>query len=198
MNTWGEIKQATLNKLFLEEEEAQQQGYLAKFQQLANEGLNMIANGVKPKIATHNVKVVVKEEGIDKADDEYYIGDAIEMPEDFLSFADIINYSGDEQDPEIVFITDNTIALKKVGTYSIFYNAAYEDITDKHIIENEKINIPKSVLNCLPSYIASQVLSQDDIQRSTVLKNEFELLLARLDTNVMYEANHFKSSGGWY
>jgi hypothetical protein len=198
MNTWGEIKQATLNKLFLEEEEAQQQGYLAKFQYLANEGLNMIANGVKPKIATHTVKVVVREEGKDKADDEYYVGDVIEMPEDFLSFADIINYSGDEQDPEIVFITDNTIALKKVGTYSNFYNAAYEDITDKHIIENEKINIPKSVLNCLPSYIASQVLSQDDIQRSTVLKNEFELLLARLDTNVMYEANHFKSSGGWY
>ena len=198
MNTWGEIKQATLNKLFLAEEEAQQQGYLAKFQQLANEGLNMIANGVKPKIAKYNVKVVVREEGKDKSDDEYYIGDVIEMPEDFLSFADIINYSGNEPDPEIVFITDNTITFKKVGTYSIFYNAVYEDITDKHTIENEKINIPKSVLNCLPSYIASQVLSQDDIQRSTVLKNEFELMLARLDTNVMYEANHFKSSGGWY
>lgn len=206
MNTWGEIKQATLNKLFLEEEESQQQGYLDKFQYLANEGLILIANGVKPKIATHTVKVVVREEGKDKADGEYYVGDVIEMPEDFLSFADIINYSGDEQDPEIVFITDNMIALKRVGTYSIFYNAAYDEITDEYVTpigegdnkRYKKINIPKSVLNCLPSYIASQVLSQDDIQRSTILKNEFELMLARLDTNVMYEANHFKSSGGWY
>lgn len=248
MKTWGEIKQAILNKIFLEEEEARQQGYLAKFQQLANEGLVLIANGVKPRVVGYNIRVFDKivygsnfnydaerhtisylpaklEDGeleyitpdkntIYYEDDEnkytitngvflldkaaYYIEDVIVMPDDFLSFADMVNYYEGQSDPEIVYLSDTTIQLKNTGRYVIYYNALWEDISEEDIINNSKLNIQQSVLNCLPSYVASQVLSQDDIQRSTVLKNEFELMLARLDTNVMYEANHFKSSGGWY
>ena len=251
MNTWGEIKIATLNKLFLEEDEAKSQGYFAKFEYLANEGLNIIANGVKPKIVGYNIRVFdkivygvdfdydsernvinytpaklsdVEREQItpDKTtlyyvDDNtkytitngvflldkaaYYINDVITMPEDFLSFADMVNYHEDEADPNITYLSDTTISVDKTGRYVIYYNALWEKISNEYTEkqnQNKKINIPASILNTLPSYIASQVLSQDDIQRSTVLKNEFELMLARLDTNVMYESNHFKSSGGWY
>lgn len=251
MNTWGEIAQATLNKLFLEEDEAKSQGYFSKFQYLANEGLNIIANGVKPKIVGYNIRVFDKvvygsnfnydverntisylpaklENGeleyitpdkntIYYEDDEhkytitngvflldkaaYYIEDVIVMPEDFLSFADMVNYYEGQSDPEIVYLSDTTIQLHNTGRYVIYYNALWDEITTEYTNnkgKDMKINIPSSVLNTLPSYIASQVLSQDDIQRSTVLKNEFELMLARLDTNVMYESNHFKSSGGWY
>ena len=56
MNKWSEIKQATLHKLFLSEAEARQQEYLEKFEYLANECLNFIANGVKPKIKYFTVK----------------------------------------------------------------------------------------------------------------------------------------------
>jgi hypothetical protein len=198
MKTWGEIKQAILNKIFLEEDEARQQGYLAKFQQLANEGLNIIANSVRPKISTFVVTVVEKEEGKEKADSEYYVGELIEMPEDFLSFSDHINYKDGYEDPEIVYITDTAIALPEAGVYIIHYNGLWDRIDATDASGDVKINIPANILNCIPSYVASQVLSQDDIQRSTVLKNEFELMLARLDTNVFYESNHFKSSGGWY
>ena len=60
------------------------------------------------------------------------------------------------------------------------------------------INIDVSVLNLLPTYIASQVLAQDDIQRSVILKNEFEVMLSRLYNENMYAVKHYESKGGWY
>lgn len=244
MKKWSEIKQATLYKLFLGEEEAQQQGYLEKFQYLANECLNFIANGVKPRITSYsfqveNEKDVLKGEGfvydainetiIDRHGNEYIydenkiyldllIGKKLKiknnvffepenifitnehilMPDDFLSFYDVVNYVNGEKNPKITYLTDKTIKLKEKGNYTIFYNALWKDIDKNDIDRDNELDIDYSVLNCLPSYIASQVLAQDDIQRATILKNEFELLLSRLDTNVLYEQNHYVSEGGWY
>lgn len=200
MKKWSEIKQATLNKLFLDEEEAQQQGYLAKFAYLANEALNVIANGVKPKITTAIVETT-------DANEQYT------MPENFISFINMINYmqpgeKDDEgnvtyldinvADPDIVYLGARTIMLPKIGRYTIYYNAEWDVITDEHTIKDIPIEIDSSILVTLPTYIASQLLAQDDIQRSTILKNEFELMLSRMDTDVFYQENHFKSTGGWY
>lgn len=185
MKKWSEIKQATLNKLFLDEQEAQQQGYLEKFQYLANECLNIIANGVKPRIAV-----------FERTTDN--INTMITMPDDFLSFADMIGYLNGNADPQVVYITDKQILLPFTGEYKLLYNALWHEITKQDIVDDVELDIDTSVLNCLPTYMASQLLSQDDIQRSTILKNEFELMLARLDTNIMYETNHYKSNGGWY
>lgn len=244
MKKWSEIKQATLYKLFLGEEEAQQQGYLEKFQYLANECLNLIVNGVKPRIASYsfqveNEKDVLKGEGfvydainktiVDRHGNKYIydenkiyldllIGkklkiknnvffepenifltnEHISMPDDFLSFYDVVNYVNGEKNPKITYLTDRIIKLKDKGNYTIFYNALWKDIDKNDIDRDNELDIDYSVLNCLPSYIASQVLAQDDIQRATILKNEFELLLSRLDTNVLYEQNHYVSEGGWY
>lgn len=189
MKKWSEIKQAILDKLFLDESEAEQQGYKAKFQYLANECLNFIANSVKPRIATFEKTV----------DNEYT---KVEMPEDFLSFADRVNYrriddKHIEADPSIVYLSDTEIILPKKGTYEIYYNALWQEITTD-IKNDADLSIPASVLNCVPSYVASQLLSQDDMQRSAILKNEFELMLSRLDTDTMIQAKHFSSIGGWY
>lgn len=200
MKKWSEIKQATLNKLFLDEEEAQQQGYLAKFAYLANEALNVIANGVKPKITTAIVETT-------DANEQYT------MPENFISFINMINYMQpgkkddegnvtysdiNEADPDILYLGARTIMLPKIGKYTIYYNAEWDVITDEHTIKDIPIEIDSSILVTLPTYIASQLLAQDDIQRSTILKNEFELMLSRMDTDVFYQENHFKSTGGWY
>lgn len=241
MKKWSEIKQATLNKLFLEESEAQQQGYLAKFQYLANEALNIIANGVKPRIAVFEPFVVTEKILVDAIelrdsvlyyftngeenvaspnkqvayttgdvtyifgnnkwtiyDDCYVYTDIIGLPYDFLSFADMIGYVDNEPDPEVIFVTDKQIVLPKPGAYKILYNAMWHEIDKTDITEDLDLKIDDSVLRTLPTYMASQLLSQDDIQRSTILKNEFELMLARLDTNIMYESNHYQSTGGWY
>ena len=246
MRKWSEIKQATLNKLFLDEQEAQQQGYLDKFQYLANECLNIISNGVKPRIATFEATVMdlssytkrvvgenfvydsglglitYDQNGISAEvvpDDEtiYYVSDGeqyiflddslvrvqpqkgfVVMPDDFLSFADMIGYLDGTPDPTIVYLDDRRVILPEDGSYIIYYNATWEDITKDEITNDDVLQIDSSILNCLPTYMASQCLSQDDITRAAILKNEFELMLARLDTNIMYESNHYKSEGGWY
>lgn len=246
MRKWSEIKQATLNKLFLDEQEAQQQGYLDKFQYLANECLNIISNGVKPRIATFTATVmelslytkqvpgdsftydadlnyiIYDQNGVSAEiipDDKtiYYVeaGEQyiflnntlvrvqpqdgfVTLPDDFLSFADMIGYLDGTPDPTVVYLDDRHIALPEDGRYTIYYNATWSDITKENIINDNILPIDISVLNCLPTYMASQCLSQDDITRAAILKNEFELMLARLDTNIMYESNHYKSEGGWY
>lgn len=246
MKKWSEIKQATLHKLFLDEQEAQQQGYLDKFQYLANECLNIISNGVKPKIATFNATVMdlssytkqvtgddftydidlnyiiydqngVSAEIVPDEETVYYVnrgeqyifldnslvrvqpqGGYVIVPDNFLSFADMIGYLNGEPDPTVVYIDDRRVALPEEGEYTLFYNATWDDVVKADIDADNVLDIDPSVLNCLPTYIASQCLSQDDITRAAILKNEFELMLARLDVNIMYEANHYKSEGGWY
>ncbi len=242
MKKWGELKQATLNKLFMSAEEAQQQGYLEKFAYLANEGLNNIANGVKPKISVFQFNVYEKTiKGINfvfngskivytdlkgeqyeiepnkeilyyETDQKKYEYDGeklvetknisvdnpvIKMPDDFISFTNMINYHNGEPDPTLIYLGDKSLKLNGAGKYTIYYNAEWENIPDN---PDDKLvlNIDSSVLNVLPTYIASQLLAQDDIQRSTMLKNDFELMLSRMDTDIFYQENHFKSTGGWY
>ena len=245
MNKWSEIKQATLHKLFLSEAEARQQEYLEKFEYLANECLDFIANGVKPKIKYYTVlstdkylalpkniaydsdnhKITFTDDNgnsvslepsdviyYDKEADKKYrlidnklietkdamLNEPVEMPDDFLSFAEARNYLDDKPDPELIYINDRSIQLPEVGTYRIAYNSAYEPITQDKIQQDSVLNIPPSILNCLPTYIAAQILSQDDIQRSTILMNQFELMISRLDTTVYYEEKQFTSPGGWF
>ena len=246
MNKWSEIKQATLDKLFMDEKEAEQQNYLSKFQHLANECLNGIANGVKPRIVRFSVGVYNNViEGSDfKYDSELgfvtynqngilaeivpdnttayvdgdsvycfdnglklinnnkvvKLGDVISMPTDFLSFADMLVLHNNAPYDDVVYLGDRDIVVGEIGTYLIYYNGLWETITEEHVdpSRDKVLNIDLSVLNCLPAYIASKVLAQDDIQRSAMLNNEYELSLSRLDTNIMYQSNSFRSSGGWY
>lgn len=263
MKTWDEVKKLTLTKLFMDETEADEQGYLGKFVGLANECLNSIANGVKPKYVAFEIEVFDKnklpdnlknsleliryvdvndvltyveadEETIYKVsnDEKYvlkngklvldndadfetviegsnftfgYVTDSlITLPDNFISFADMVEYlDGDPGEYNIYFGRDK-VKLKKPGHYIIYYNALYDEIPEKLVNKSGEtattiyIDADQSVINCLPSYIASQVLAQDDNIRATILKNEYELLLSRLDTDVMYETKHFKSTGGWY
>lgn len=137
----------------------------------------------------------------DVTDKPYYVvNEAIKMPDDFLSFADMINYVNGDADPEIIYINDKTISLKTTGIYQIFYNALWEPITEDYINDQEQLDLPvdQSVLQCIPVYVASKILAEDDVQRSTILRNEYELKLSSLDTNILYEPNHYKSTGGWY
>lgn len=244
MKKWSEIKQATLNKLFLDEQEAQQQNYLNKFQYLANECLNIISNGVKPKIVPFTVRITDLSLYKNKIEGEnfsysngkitydyegnsneiepnensiYYVSEGeqyiysdnklvrvqkekgiITMPDNFISFADMIGYLDGKPDPTVVYLDDKNIMLLEQGNYVLYYNACWDDISVEDVTNDNVLSIDASVLNCLPTYIASQCLSQDDITRAAILKNEFELMLARLDTNILYESNHYKSEGGWY
>ena len=197
MNKWSEIKQATLDKLFLTIDEADDQGYLSKFRYLANEGLNIIANGVKPQIKAFSFEVV-EDDGKELGENQYVLKNVITMPDDFLSFADMMCYHNNEPYDDVVYLSDRDVVVGELGNYVIYYNATWPNITEEDVRNDSKLITHVSVINCLPTYIASQVLSQDDVQRSAILKNEFELMLSRLDTNITYQNNHYRSSGGWY
>ena len=145
-------------------------------------------------------KLIYKDSTLIENNNVYLTTDVIPMPEDFLSFADMVNYLDGFADPEIIYVTDKHITLSTVGSYKIFYNALWQPITEDYMNDQEQPDLPidQSILNCIPSYVASQILAEDDVQRSTILRNEYELMLSGLDTNIMYQENHFKSTGGWY
>lgn len=186
MKKWSEIKQGIVTELFMDPEEATQE-IADKFAYYANECLVDIANNAKPRIAIFEIET--------ENDNE-----TVELPMDFLSFADMVNYLNGKPDPTIIYIGDKYVKLPCKGAYRIFYNALWEPITEDYMSDTNQLDLPidQSVLNCIPTYVASKILAEDDIQRSTQLRNEYELRLSRLDTNIMYQSNSFKSTGGWY
>lgn len=202
MNKWSVIKQRILNKLSISEDESRQQGYLSKFQDFANECLDYIANSVKPKVKSYEIITTVK-------------NSVAAMPDDFIGFSEHTNfltmsvenygngyacedgYDSVTQtvlmlDPMISYIDDKTIKLPQIGTYKIYYNALYPEISDTDIKDDAVLEIDPSVLNLLPSYVASQCLTEDNIQKSVRLQNEFELGLSRLDNGELFEVKHFR------
>ena len=155
----------------------------------------------------------------------HVVEEPIIMPDDYLSFGNMVGskittrkdvYSGKKEQVlerfvPAHYVTRNGIYLKEAGEYVIYYNALWEEITDDYTKQTEydennkpvagaNAELPqdKSVLAILPQYIAFNVIAQDDVQRAVVLKNDYELLLARLDTTTQYDTEDYKSSKGWY
>lgn len=155
----------------------------------------------------------------------HVVEEPIIMPDDFLSFGNMVGskitknkdvYSGKEEQVlerfvPAHYVTRSGIYLKDAGKYVIYYNALWEEITDNYTKQTEyddnnkpiagaNAELPqdKSILAILPQYIAFNVIAQDDVQRATVLKNDYELLLARLDNTTQYDTEDYSSVKGWY
>lgn len=122
-----------------------------------------------------------------------------QMPNDFISFYNTVDYvNGENADAHITYVGRDKISLDNFGVYHIYYNALWKEIDKEDMDKDLPLEIDESILNCLPSYIASRVLLVDDVQRATILKNDFELQLSRLDTDTLTQNEHFHSIGGWY
>jgi hypothetical protein len=121
------------------------------------------------------------------------------IPDDFLSFSDeasiqYINKYGElELDVDILYVNSKTLALSKDGTYKIWYNAEYPKITDT----TNELDIPDNLLTLIPPYVAGQLLMGEDPIKATQLKNEFETMLSRLDTNKPLVAYKINNDDGW-
>lgn len=186
MKKWSEIKEAVWHKLFIDPDVDPIDNYARAFQTLANECLVLIATGVMPKVST--VDITTTQDNV-----------VVTMPEDFISYLNRFEQLSDSSvDVCFTFVGRNKLKVEKAGTYRVYYNAYWPAIEQSHINEDSVLQIDLAVLNCLPTYMASQVLAQDDIQRSMILKNEFELLVSRLDNGVLYNAESFDNDGGWY
>lgn len=238
MYTWGYIKQASLAKLDLNEQEANRQSMLNRFPVLANEALTQICSTCKPKFAfaefivsdiyviwkylcekynVYNKHVIIKKPAVisdDAADfweeyDKYYFaGTPLDMPEDFISFGDDVCYElvynpyskSFEQcelhDDNFSYNGYNKVIFKRPGTYYISYNARWYTFLP-NITDSTKLDIPTDILDCLPSYIASQCYKIDDERKASIYRNEFEIAMSRIDGTNFKNTKTIKIEGDW-
>lgn len=143
----------------------------------------------------------------------YFVGEPIEFPEDFIKFSnDVALY---RQPPimvagQIVKKCDfveafdnvlyyqgyNEVICMAEGDYRIPYAARWFFFT-KDTQNDVKISAPSDVLDCLPSYIASQCYRIDDERMSQMLRNEYEIFLARIDDTSFRSQRTINIGGNW-
>lgn len=222
MRYWSEIVKATLYKMGINEGDDDSDEFKDRMPILANECLSMIANDLKPCIKKLRIEAIKNNTNVIMPDDFLAFSG---IPIMLLTKDEIIYhpevYYNDWNDITLLEMGTYTISYyARYGEISDNINqgdsTVYKsfDLTKNYTREEyDKLfgldtegdpdevvfnGIYSSVLDCLPTYIAAQLLAQDDLQKSSILKNEFEVLCQRLENNIMYQNESFKSPGGWY
>lgn len=220
MRTWGYIKEATLMKLDMTEEEAEQHMLLRRFPFYANEALTYICSAIKPNYTFANVTVLFPDEEdiglIDTVKLDAKTQQAVfTMPDDFISFGEDVNtvqrafhdryfktvvhyadYPTEARDDDFEYYDYNKVIFKCAGLFKISYNARWFEFTNE-TPNGLQLDIPIDILDCLPSYIASQCFKVDDEVKSSILRNEFEMMLARIDVANPRTTKNLHIGGGW-
>ena len=143
-----------------------------------------------------------------KALDNYnrlkYVGDIVKFPEDFFAWSDDVSLMYDFNERTWVDTNDdffetyggNAVMFKRCGKFRIAYKAKWFKIlpsTDDSFV----LDAPDDILECLPSYIASQLYKIDDEVKSGILRNEFEMMVARIDENDYQTNRTMMDRRGW-
>lgn len=200
MKTWGEVKTAIEGKLYITSSDEAPEEYVNQYETLANEALSIIANGVKPMVKYYEIDVFDTKETLNE--NEFLVNSVVKMPDDFLSFIGIKILKDSKPCTTCAYYAVDGLLVTEKGHYIIPYYAMYPEILTANNqpegYNNQDLGIPRAVLDCVPNYVASKCLQEDDLQRSTVLANDFEMLLSRLDAGEMHDIEHYESEGGWY
>lgn len=208
MYTWGYLKENILSKLNMDEEQANQLGFLSRFPFYANEAMTQICSAIKPH-EVYNEYVI----------DDTNVNTPITMPNDFISFStDVVLYKADRDNmsravwellgcpptKEFVEVGDdfveydgyNQFICKVKGTYRIPYNARWFFFTKD--LENEvELPIPADICDAIPSYVVGQCYKIDDEQKAAIYRNEYETFLARIDDTTFKSQRTLHIGGGW-
>lgn len=125
---------------------------------------------------------------------------------DFISFGDDVCYQLittkfdskqiELNDNDYKYVGYNQLQFFHPGVFYISYNARWFDFR-KVNEDNYMNNTPNDILDCIPSYVASQCLKIDDEYRATVFRNEYETLLARIDDTNYKNTKTLVIDGGW-
>lgn len=196
MYTWGDMQEVILAKLDLSEEEAETQNLVSRFPYFANEAMTQICS-IKPKHTFFEVKV-----------DKDNIGNLVTLPDDFIAFGDDVNkfvyseygetYVENAYADEFDYVGYNQVLFKRIGKFYISYNARWIQSFVNMEPDTELADIvPRDILDCIPSYVASQCMKIDDEYKSSVYRNEYEVFLARLDDTDFKSNKTFKIEGDW-
>ena len=201
MYTWGDLQETILAKLDLDEDEATVQNLINRFPYFANEAMTQICSAVKPKHAYFEVEITNEN-----------VGTLINMPDDFISFDDDINkiayfdqylnrtITEEATDFDFEYLGD-TLLFKRIGKFYISYNARWIDtfvnLDSATELAAGGYGIPRDILDCIPSYVASQCMKIDDEYKSSVYRNEYEVFLARIDDTHYKNTKTIKIEGDW-
>ena len=193
--TWGYVKDNALAKLDLDEIEANNQNFLSRFPYYANEAMTQICSSVKPKYTYVEFNITKDLVGVEQ-----------KMPDDFISFGDDINYEllnnermtmkKEIHDSDFTYQGYNKVVFFREGRFFISYNARWFMFA-KNINNSVVLDAPDDVIECLAAYIASQCYKIDDEYRASIFRNEYEVLLARIDNTNYKNTKTFIIEGDW-
>lgn len=196
MYTWGYIKNASLAKLDLEQDEANEMKLINRFVYYANEVITQVCSAIKPKRKYFEITITEENVGkIQTLDDAEFISFS-----DDLSTIETVEY-GDRilcscTDKDLLYKGHNQFVCFTKGTYCIAYNARWYTFGNS-VNDTEILPVPTDVLDCIPSYIASQCYKIDDEYKSSVYRNEYEMFLARIDNTDFKNSGTFDIGGDW-
>lgn len=129
-----------------------------------------------------------------------YVGDPANFPDDFFAWSSDICYRWNCGKWEAASDFDYTtyggkqIMFKRPGDYRISYLAKWFKILPT-TSDDIELDCPDDILEAIPSYIASQLYKIDDETKSAILRNEYEMALARIEEND-YSTNKTIAVGG--
>lgn len=197
MYTWGYIKDVSLAKLDLTEQEANVQNLLSRFPFYANEAMTQICSTVKPKHTFFEIDITEDDINV-----PLQIGD-----NDFIAFDDDITtityidkfgrtVTEEAHDDYFVYKGYNQAVFFKIGSYVIPISVRWITFR-KDMDDNEMLNVPNDILDCIPSYIASQCYKIDDEVKSSIFRNEYEMSMARIDNTNYKSTKTIKIGGDW-
>lgn len=186
-------------KLDLDESEGNTLSLISRFKAYANEAITIICSTVKPDRRFIAIEVT-----------DEMVGTPVRINDsNFISFGDDINriiydeygerVYRETHDDDFVYNGYNQIIPFRTGTFIISYNARWITFSTSDLgqDDNTQLNVPMDILECLPSYIASQCMKVDDDYKASVLRNEFEMMVARID-DTHYKTNKtFTIGGDW-
>ena len=76
------------------------------------------------------------------------------------------------------------------------YNARWFDFSET-IDDNTELDIPDDILDCIPSYIASQCYKVDDEIKAQLYRNEYELQLSRINDTHYFTLQDMHIKDNW-
>lgn len=192
MYSWGYLKNAALAKLDLDQTEANELKLINRFVYYANEVITQICSAIKPKRKFYEITI-----------DDSNVGKIITIDDgEFISFSDDLStlyvdgVLSSCTDVDLLYKGYNQFVCYTKGKYHIAYNARWITFTGA-TDDNTVLQIPADVLDCIPSYIASQCYKIDDDYKSSVYRNEYEMFLARIDNTDFKTNSTFTIGGDW-
>ena len=197
MYTWGYIKDASLAKMDLEQEEANEMKLVNRFIFYANEVITQVSSAIKPKRAFYEINVNDDNVGtLITIDDVNFISfsDDMSTVETIDDYGNVI--TAECTNENLSYKGYNQVVCYKKGIYHIAYNSrwyTFSNSTDDNFV----LPIPTDILECIPSYIASQCYKIDDEYKASVYRNEYELFLARIDNTDFKTSTTFTIREDW-